>query len=99
MSSQSVETLLADSIAAFSFLGEPLATRVVVPQDFRGGFVIEYPGDFRIQYLDCEFTVRRGEVELFGPGNHGGFAGNMFSRDNLPKYLSRIADELRAAVV
>ena len=98
MPSPSVQELLAEALAAFSFLGVPIDSRVVVPEDFRGGFVVAYPGDVRVQYLDCEITISKNERELFGVANHGSFAGNMFSREHLPSSLKRIAEYVRAQV-
>ena len=98
MPSPSVKELLTEALAVFSFLGDPTDSRVVAPEDFRAGFVVAYPSDIRMQYLDCEFNVAKNGTELFGAKNPGSFAGNMFSREHLPSNLTRIAEHVRAQV-
>lgn len=91
--------------SAFGFLaaaGYALAeAKQVWPESSRGGFVLTYTATsstLRIEYLDMQLAVERDGEELFGVARHGGFAGNMFSRENLLKCIDRIATEVQSQV-
>jgi hypothetical protein len=89
----------------FGFLisrGYRLAERkIVAPEEFKGGFILMFASEkdrIRIQYLDMEIAVTRGDSELFGDSIHPNFEGNMFSREHLAKALARIADAVRRGI-
>ena len=58
-----------------------------------GGFELEYRSSGRrltLVYSDREFEAQVDGRVVFGPSEHPTFSGNMFSRENLAKYLSQI---------
>lgn len=68
--------------------------RLFWEESFKGGFklVLEASGRrIEVLYSDMEIDVTLNGRELFGNNVHDGFGGNMFSRDNLAKAISRIA--------
>ena len=84
-----IDELISLVERAFAFLLERdwILRRVerVAPASFKGGFVLSYAnraeGELSVQFLDMEVEVDRNGIELFGPVNHTGFAGNQFSRE------------------
>ncbi|KAJ8136748.1 hypothetical protein OY671_010039, partial [Metschnikowia pulcherrima] len=44
-----------------------------------------------VEYLEMQFEVRSGSSEVFGPHNHQGFGGNMFSEEHLEEHLPKVA--------
>ncbi len=95
------ETTVADlassaEVASTELLPELAVTerRLFCEESFKGGFklVLEASGRrIEVLYSDMEIDVSLNGRELFGYNVHNGFGGNMFSRDNLAKAISRIA--------
>jgi len=98
-----IEQLAEKTEAEFTFLCSQgllrQERRILFPDSFKGGFVLTYAGNgmaVAVEYLDMQFEVRAGEVELFGPNVHPAFSGNMFSREHLLEHLSKLAAVLQA---
>lgn len=101
----SVDQLVMETQQAFEFLiGKgygPPAVELVLPDCGRGDFVISYRAAesvLRIRYLDMEVDVERDGLQLFGASRPGRFTGNMFSRQNLLRCMTRIAVDVAAAM-
>ena len=99
----SLDDLIPETQRAFGFLAAAGYAPAVVeqswPESLKGGFTLTYAAtssNLRINYWDMELTIQRDGEELFGAARHDGFAGNMFSRENLPKCIDRIAAEVRS---
>lgn len=61
---------------------------------YRGGFrltLTDAAGSCEVLYSDMQLEVHFNGKEVFGIDVHEGFEGNMFSREHLREYLSRIA--------
>ena len=68
---------------------------------YRGGFRLVLAGNAgscEVVYSDMEIEVSFNGIEVFGRKVHGGFEGNMFSREHLREYLPRIAASAAAEV-
>jgi len=83
-----------DQFSAFAGTDWKLQSRRFFGEEsFKGGFVLEYLASGRrlsLVYADAQFEARLDGREVFGPIEHHSFSGNMFSRENLAKYLSQI---------
>ncbi len=89
---------------AFSFLVDlgfqGPRIKYCLPESFRGGFVLYYvrgTSELQVRYLECEVEVKLDGKRVFGVGEHGSFAGNMFSSANLLRCIDRIALDVRAS--
>ena len=96
--------LAAEKECAFlEGLGFPLAEwSEIFPESFKGGFKLIFRGSSGtkvvIRYTDCEFSVRAGKKEIFGPNQHEPFAGNMFSREHLIGALPKIRQSIESSL-
>jgi len=66
---------------------------------YRGGFKLlldDEQSKCEVLYSDMQLEVNFNGREIFGVKVHGGFEGNMFSREHLKEYLLRIAASLSA---
>jgi hypothetical protein len=101
-----VNELVLAAEKEFAFLedlGFPLAEwSEIFPESFKGGFKLIFRGpsgqNVVIRYTDCEFAVRAGRKEIFGPNQHELFAGNMFSREHLIGALPKIRESIEASL-
>ena len=101
-----IEQLAEATESAFAFLpklGTPLhERRILFPESFKGGFSLNFSGNgqaITVEYLDMQFEVRAGDIELFGSTVHPGFSGNMFSREHLAEHISTLASVAEALLV
>ncbi len=74
----------------------------IFPESFKGGFKLIFRGPLGhkvvIRYTDCEFAVRAGKKEIFGPTRHEPFAGNIFSREHLIDALPKIRQSIEGSL-
>src|SRR5687767_13321035 len=102
----SVNELAVAADKEFAFLeglGFPLTEwSEIFPESFKGGFKLIFRGPLGqkvvIRYTDCEFAVRAGKKEIFGPNQHEPFAGNMFSREHLIDALPKIRQSIEPSL-
>jgi hypothetical protein len=104
MSTLTIADLTEDAEREFraAFLDQPVleTCETFGESHYRGGFrlvLANMTGSFEVLYSDMQLEVRLNGREVFGTKVHGGFEGNMFSREHLREYLPRIAASAAAA--